>query len=115
MLLLAEVKMHLGKDAEAIALLDEVRLRAGLPSYAVSRTNASYAAKYPTLKDAILHERRVELAFENHRWFDLIRNYDANGLVDYFKRRVRPTMAMPNYPILRLRIAIIRYHLTSIS
>ncbi|MNL43938.1 SusD family protein [compost metagenome] len=87
MLLLAEAKMNLGKDAEAIALLDEVRLRAGLPSYAVSRTNASYAAKYPTLKDAILHERRVELAFENHRWFDLIRNYDANGLVDYFKKK----------------------------
>lgn len=87
MLLLAEAKMNLGKDAEAIALLDEVRLRAGLPSYASSRTNASYVSKYPTLKDAILHERRVELAFENHRWFDLIRNYDANALVDYFKKK----------------------------
>ncbi|MFD1769229.1 RagB/SusD family nutrient uptake outer membrane protein [Sphingobacterium suaedae] len=87
MLLLAEVKMHLGKEAEAVALLDQVRERAGLPTYAESRENAAYNGKYPTLKDAILHERRVELAFENHRWFDLIRNYDAQELVSYFKQK----------------------------
>lgn len=87
MLLLAEAKMNLGKNAEAIALLDEVRERAGLPSYATSRNDAAYNSKYPTLKDAILHERRVELAFENHRWFDLIRNYDAQELVNYFKTK----------------------------
>lgn len=87
MLLLAETKMYLGKDAEAIALLDEVRERAGLPTYAISRQDPSYAAKYPTLKDAILHERRVELAFENHRWFDLIRAFDEQELVDYFKKK----------------------------
>ncbi|MCL7987620.1 RagB/SusD family nutrient uptake outer membrane protein [Sphingobacterium sp. lm-10] len=87
MLLLAETKMHLGKEAEAIALLDEVRERAGLPAYATSRADANYNTKYPTLKDAILHERRVELAFENHRWFDLIRNYNAQELVNYFKSK----------------------------
>jgi len=26
-----------------------------------------------TFRDAVLHERRIELAFENHRWFDLKR------------------------------------------
>lgn len=87
MLLLAETKMHLGKDAEAIALLNEVRERAGLPSYQESLTDSAYKSKYPTLKEAILHERRVELAFENQRWFDLIRNYDAEGLVSYFKTK----------------------------
>ncbi|WP_028296723.1 RagB/SusD family nutrient uptake outer membrane protein [Olivibacter sitiensis] len=84
MLLLAEAKLHLNKNAEAIQLLDEIRERANLPSYATSMNDATYRAKYPTLKEAILHERRVELAFENHRWFDLIRNYDAQGLVNYF-------------------------------
>ncbi|MGK6352267.1 RagB/SusD family nutrient uptake outer membrane protein [Parapedobacter sp. DT-150] len=87
MLLLAEAKMQLNKTDEAIALLDEVRERAGLPAYAQARTDATYNAKYPTLKDAILHERRVELAFENHRWFDLIRNYDADELEAYFRAK----------------------------
>lgn len=87
MLMLAEAKMHLGKDNEAIALLDEVRERAGLPNYATSRNDATYNSKFPTLKDAILHERRVELAFENHRWFDLIRFFNAQELVSYFGKK----------------------------
>ncbi|MEI2275149.1 RagB/SusD family nutrient uptake outer membrane protein [Sphingobacterium sp. ML3W] len=87
MLLLAETKYHLGKEAEAIALLDQVRERAGLSSYAASMLNNDYRTKYPTLKEAILHERRVELAFENQRWFDLIRNYNPQELVTYFKTK----------------------------
>jgi len=87
MLLLAETKYHLGKEAEAIALLDQVRERAGLPSYAASMASNDYRTKYPTLKEAILHERRVELAFENQRWFDLIRNYNPQELVTYFKTK----------------------------
>ena len=27
----------------------------------------------PTLQEAIRHERRMELAMEGHRWFDLVR------------------------------------------
>jgi len=96
MLLLAETKMKLGKDNEAIALLDQVRARAGMPSYSESLRNTTYASKYPTLKDAILHERRVELAFENHRWFDLIRNYTAEELVTYFKSKNQGDYGLAN-------------------
>ena len=35
------------------------------------------------MRDKIIHERRVELAFEGHRWFDMIRypnNYALNFL-----------------------------------
>src|SRR5690606_12991738 len=85
--LLAEAKMNLGKTSEAIVLVNEVRSRAGLPSYQESQNDPTYKSKYPTLKDAILHERRVELAFENQRWFDLVRNYTAQELVDYFKKK----------------------------
>lgn len=86
-LMLAEVNMLQGNDAEAIVYLDMVRTRAGLPSYAVSRTNATYNAKFPTLKLAILHERRVELAFEHIRWFDLIRFFTTDELVAYFRAK----------------------------
>ncbi len=50
-----------GSGARAQALLDAVRSRVGLPSITVSMS-------------AILAERRIELAGEGHRWFDLRRN-----------------------------------------
>ena len=50
-----------GSGARAQALLDAVRDRVGLPAVAVSM-------------DAVLAERRLELAGEGHRWFDLRRN-----------------------------------------
>jgi len=86
-LMLAEVNMLQGNDAIAIQYLDMVRTRAGMPVYAVAKTDATYAAKFPTLKLAILHERRVEFAFEHQRWFDLIRNFTAAELVTYLKAK----------------------------
>ncbi|ADB42187.1 RagB/SusD family nutrient uptake outer membrane protein [Spirosoma linguale] len=86
-LMLAEVNMYLGDEATAIGFLDQVRERAKLPLYAVAQTNPAYSAKYPTLKLAILHERRVELAFENQRWFDLLRFFTPTELVAYFKSK----------------------------
>lgn len=86
-LMLAEANLYLGDEAAATALLDQVRDRAKLPLYAVAKTNAIYAAKYPTLKLAILHERRVELAFENHRWFDILRFFTPAEAVTYFQAK----------------------------
>ena len=84
---LAEVYMYLGDNATAIQYLNLVRARVGMPTYQVMLTNQSYAARYPTLKLAILHERRIELAFEHHRWHDLTRFFDAAGLVSYFRSK----------------------------
>lgn len=53
-----------GTGARAQALLDAVRSRVGLPSVPVSM-------------DAIKTERRLELAGEGHRFFDLVRWGDA--------------------------------------
>jgi hypothetical protein len=87
MLMLAEVNQYLGNDAEAIQYLDQIRTRAGLPVYSTSIIDPVYRAKFPTLKLAILHERRVELAFENHRWYDLIRVFTADELIAYMKTK----------------------------
>lgn len=86
-LMLAEVNMNQGNTTAAIGYLDMVRARAGLPLYAVSSLDATYASKYPTLKLAILHERRVELAFEHQRWFDLLRFFTTDELVAFFKAK----------------------------
>ena len=44
---------------------------------------SDYANRFPTLKSAILHERRVELAFENQRWYDLLRFFTPAELISY--------------------------------
>ena len=86
-LMLAEVNNLQGNSAQAIQYLDQVRTRAGMPVYAVASLNPAYRTKYPSLKLAILHERRVELAFEHHRWFDLQRAFNPTELVAYFKAK----------------------------
>jgi hypothetical protein len=62
LLMLAEA---LGESNEAYGYINQVRARAKL-----APINASTAG---TFSDKLLHERRVELAFENHRWADLLR------------------------------------------
>ena len=88
-LMLAEVNMYLGDNVTAIQFLDQVRARAGVSTYAVAMTDPAYGSKFPTLKLAILHERRVELAFEHHRWFDLTRFFTTPELVTYFKGKTQ--------------------------
>lgn len=84
---LAEVHLLLNDNATAIQYLDMVRERAQRPLYADMMAIPAYAAKYPTLKLALLHERRVELAFEHHRWHDLVRFFTKEELVAYFKTK----------------------------
>lgn len=64
-------------STKAISYLNMVRQRPSstLKSYEESMQNAAYAEAFPTLREAIFHERRTELCFENQRWFDLMRLY----------------------------------------
>jgi hypothetical protein len=84
---IAEAYLYQGDNANAVKYLDMVRARAGMPVYAIMQNDVNYKAKYPSLKLAILHERRVELAFEHHRWHDLTRFFNANELVAYFQSK----------------------------
>jgi len=96
-LMLAEVNMYQGNTAQAIAYIDMVRTRAGLPSYETSSTtDPTYMANFPTLKLAILHERRSELAFEHHRWFDLLRFFNINDLVTYMHSKSQANFGLAN-------------------
>jgi tetratricopeptide (TPR) repeat protein len=65
LLLLAEALNEEGRTAEAEPYLNAVRARAGLsPLTGLSQEE---------FRQAVWHEQRVELAFENKRWFQLLR------------------------------------------
>lgn len=67
----AQARIASGVDADAVAKLNEVRDRA-LGNPLLSYTVGSFANK-DALIAAILGERRIELAFEGHRFWDLMR------------------------------------------
>jgi hypothetical protein len=61
----AEALNENGKANEAIEYLNQVRQRAGLKGYMNLGQDET--------RDKIYLERRLELSFEGHRWFDLVR------------------------------------------
>ena len=70
-----------GVSAAAIGFLNQVRDRskpATVPSYTVNSFTGKQA-----LIDAILLERRLELAFEGHRYYDLLRYKQNPGRINY--------------------------------
>jgi hypothetical protein len=79
LLLLAEALDEQGKSAEALPYLNQVRDRAQLADIA-STAN---------LRDVIFDERRVELAFENKRWLDLVRTDRASDVMSTFGASVK--------------------------
>lgn len=65
-------------NADAFTLLNRVRTRAGLSAKTADNQDAKLkVASQAEFRTAIAQERRVELAFENHRWFDLVRTGQA--------------------------------------
>lgn len=64
LLMMAEAK---GYSPESIGYINQVRARAGLSALPGSVNNTAAFEK------ALSDERRLEFAFENHRWYDLVR------------------------------------------
>jgi hypothetical protein len=75
----AEALNKNGNTTDALQYLNEVRERARggnaaiLPDITETNQNA--------LNDIILHERRVELALEGHRFWDLVRTNKAEAVL----------------------------------
>ncbi|MBR4705038.1 MAG: RagB/SusD family nutrient uptake outer membrane protein [Paludibacteraceae bacterium] len=67
-LLKAEALAHKGDLAGAAILVNEIRARVGLAELPASKTSSESA-----MLESILNERRLELALEGQRLFDLIR------------------------------------------
>lgn len=87
LLFLAEALMEQGNAGEAAMYLNQVRNRAGLAD-----------VQGGDLRDAIYQERRVELAFENKRWFDLVRTGRAIEVITAYGNRVKANPQDYYYP-----------------
>ncbi|MEP7143467.1 MAG: RagB/SusD family nutrient uptake outer membrane protein [Ferruginibacter sp.] len=96
LLMLAEaINAQTGPTSEALGYLNQVRIRAGLaPLSGLSQQS---------FKDKVLNERRVELAFENWRWFDLKRTKTADELSQFLnayaaREKASPTVGRQGIP-----------------
>jgi hypothetical protein len=67
LLLKAEALVELNRSSEAVSIVNEIRKRAGISPLdtGMSQDNARLAVE---------NERQLELLFEGHRWYDLVRN-----------------------------------------
>lgn len=81
LLYLAEALNEQGNTSEAAKYLNKVRNRAGL--------NNTVATSQSEMRIAIMNERRVELAFENKRWLDLIHYGVAEQVMKAYGQRVK--------------------------
>lgn len=74
LLMQAEACLALGLESEAIGYINQVRDRVHLPhvgAYSIQVNGTTI--DHPTVEQCLRHERRMELAMEAHRWYDLVR------------------------------------------
>lgn len=70
----AEAYAHLGMDDEALEDVNAIRERAGLSGDELITLANLSGHGFESVLEAVLNERRLELAFEGHRRDDLLRN-----------------------------------------
>ena len=94
MLLYSEASNELsGPSDTALQYLNAIRQRAGIPTYTLAELSSKYAFRM-----AVRDERRLELALENQRWFDLVRWGSAVSTVNAFYLN-EPFFAGYNYVV----------------
>ena len=96
----AEALNELGRPAEAQAPLEQVRARARAqaedPATALPPINTTGQQE---MRDAIRHERQVELGFELHRFFDLVRWDIAADSLSGFEKGKHELFPLPQTEI----------------
>lgn len=93
-LMYAEALNENGKTSEALNWLNVIRTRAGMPSYSGLTQDQT--------RDTIALERRFELSFEGHRWFDLIRTGKALDALE--SNGMRPHMTIFPLPLSQMQV-----------
>ncbi|UIR56034.1 RagB/SusD family nutrient uptake outer membrane protein [Sphingobacterium sp. SRCM116780] len=93
LLLKAEALIQQGSNLSAAAdIIDKIRTRVNLP-----KLNVAIRGNKDALFEAYLKERRLELAFEGQRWFDLVRLDKVESVMNavYAKDSGRKTQVYP--------------------
>jgi hypothetical protein len=90
LLFMAEALNEQGKPTEAATYINQVRTRAGLA--------ATKATSQADMREAIFKERRVELAFENKRWFDLTRTGRVKEIIGAYGAKVKANPSLYYFP-----------------
>ena len=99
LLMKAEALNEQGQTDEARVPLNIVRKRAGLADIPAGKSKAE-------MKEIIIHERRMELAFEGHRWFDMIRIDNGEYAVKFLHSigKKNATVGRLLYPVPQVEI-----------
>lgn len=102
LLMYAEACCESGDLANAKAALNKVRARVGLAAFPytakIQGEDVTFADNQEGLRNAIRHERRVELAMEGHRWFDLCRWGIAKKTMDAYIKQETPEAQAESAP-----------------
>lgn len=77
----AEALNEAGSPSEALTYVNDVRARVGMPAY--TNTDQTW------LRERLQNERRVELCFEDHRWFD-VRRWNLYVNTDAESEKTKP-------------------------
>ncbi len=90
LLMYAEALTELGQTTEALASINAVRSRAGNPALSNVSQNE--------LRLALEQERRLELSYEGHRWFDLVRTNRLLPVMNAFYEKYAKIPSTPQAP-----------------
>jgi hypothetical protein len=89
-----------GPDATVYAAIDQVRDRAGVPNF----TTVYPGVSQDSMRSLIRRERRIELAFEDKRYFDLLRWKTAEVNLNHVMHGMKVTGTPGNFTYTRISV-----------
>jgi len=103
LLMKAEALNQLGRGAEALAIVEQIRRRANALTATAKDPDSSDS---DAIADYILEERARELAFEGKRWYDVLRNAKRNN---YARQNILLEMVAKSAPVERQQTIVNKY------
>ena len=89
-----------GPDETVYAAIDQIRNRAGVPNFTTVYPNVSQ----DSMRSLIRRERRIELAFEDKRYFDLLRWKIAEVNLNHVMHGMKVTGTPGNFTYTRINV-----------